>query len=273
MSPLLLLTILFLSYTSAFQSIHQAKRRVLPLELSTDDWNIPSDADERNVSLQRSQLPDYIAAYLRKENPSPQFSPTHMVGIPIESCHELLIELESVQRAILYHCPVLVHSCIVGSVTRLPLLYVDASYQPSGRVTYELQQLTKLVVEKYCFTTKAEADENNLNGAGNEGYPPLTLNFHKLEVDGDKHDVLYTKAVKGEEGTTKIIALVKDLQQEIEKKGWAVQFPSNPHETEFLPRIPFMRLPDDFHRHLEEIPENDFHTPEQVRQSVMRCMI
>jgi hypothetical protein len=283
-NPLLILSLGLFPCTSAFlipknadsvvhrrvHSLPSSSRQTSPIislhsSNPSDDWNAPDD-EELNFEPERSKIPDYIAAYLRKENPAQTFSPTHMVGIPMDACHELLIELESVQRAILYHCPVLVHSCIVASMTRLPLLYVDASYQPAGRVTMELQEMTKRIVQNYCFAAPADTrDDTDLSGAGQDGYKPLTLNFHKLEVDGDAHDVLYTKAVQGEEGTSKLIAMVQELQREIEAKGWTAQFPSNPHEPEFLPRIPFMRLPNDFARYLEEIPENDFRTPEQVR--------
>ena len=284
-NPLILWSLVLLPCTSAFLIQNNAdsvvRRRIHSLpspsrqtsllislhsSSPSDDWNAPDEDEVNNFEPERSKIPDYIAAYLRKENSVETFSPTHMVGIPMDACHELLIELESVQRAILYHCPVLVHSCIVASMTRLPLLYVDASYQPAGRVTMELQAMTQRIVLKHCFAAYADArDDTDLGGAGEDGYKPLTLNFHKLEVDGDAHDVLYTKAVQGEEGTLKLIAMVQELQREVEAKGWMTQFPSNPHEPEFFPRIPFMRLPNDFARHLEAIPENDFRTPEQVR--------
>jgi len=261
--------IIFASHAFAFQSQYATKPAPQVVHNSwlfsadSDDWNVPADEEDLNIKPERSQIPDYIAAYLRRESTSQGFSPTHMVGIPMDSCHELLIELESVQRAILYHCPVLVHSCIVASMTRLPLLYVDASFQPSGRVTRELQELTERIVKTHCYTERAESDETDLSGAGADGYLPLTLNFHKLEIDGEKHDVLHTKAVEGEEGTMKLIAMVQELKDAIQSKGWTVQYPSNPHQTDFVPRIPFMRIPKDFSRHLEDIPENDFHTAEQ----------
>lgn len=52
--------------------------------------------------------------------------PTHLIAIPLESAHDLLLELESIQRAVLYHCPLLIDACVAPVATRLPLLYVDA---------------------------------------------------------------------------------------------------------------------------------------------------
>jgi len=56
---------------------------------------------------------------------------THLIAIPMEDNHDLMVELESVQRAVLYHCPLLINSCIVPEMTRMPLLYVDASSSSS----------------------------------------------------------------------------------------------------------------------------------------------
>lgn len=50
---------------------------------------------------------------------------THMIAIPMETNHDLMLELESIQRAVLYHCPLLINSCIVPALTRMPLLLID----------------------------------------------------------------------------------------------------------------------------------------------------
>ena len=62
-------------------------------------------------------------------------SATHLIAIPLDTNYELLLELESVQRAILYHCPILADACIPSAVTRLPLLYVKASNTKTAEAT------------------------------------------------------------------------------------------------------------------------------------------
>ena len=60
---------------------------------------------------------------------------THLIAIPLELNHDLMVELESVQRAVLYHCPLLINSCIVPEMTRMPMLYVDASSSSTASST------------------------------------------------------------------------------------------------------------------------------------------
>lgn len=57
---------------------------------------------------------------------------THLIAIPLETNHDLMLELESVQRAVLYHCPLLINACLTPELTRMPLLYVDASSADDG---------------------------------------------------------------------------------------------------------------------------------------------
>ena len=57
----------------------------------------------------RSAIPQFVKAFLERElkarGESRPREYTHMSGIPMAECHQLQIELESVQRVILYHCP------------------------------------------------------------------------------------------------------------------------------------------------------------------------
>ena len=50
---------------------------------------------------------------------------THLVAIPLETNHDLLLELESIQRAVLYNCPLLINAVITPELTRMPMLYVN----------------------------------------------------------------------------------------------------------------------------------------------------
>ena len=56
-----------------------------------------------------------------------------MIAVPLEQNHDLLLDLESVQRGILYHCPLLIGACVAPVVMRMPLLLVDTNY--NGGVT------------------------------------------------------------------------------------------------------------------------------------------
>ena len=55
-----------------------------------------------------------------------------MIAIPLQENHDLLLELESVQRALLYHCPLLINACVASVLTRMPLLYIDARRSKGG---------------------------------------------------------------------------------------------------------------------------------------------
>eukprot|EP00557_Chaetoceros_sp_GSL56_P006296 CAMPEP_0176500174 /NCGR_PEP_ID=MMETSP0200_2-20121128/13372_1 /TAXON_ID=947934 /ORGANISM="Chaetoceros sp., Strain GSL56" /LENGTH=735 /DNA_ID=CAMNT_0017898747 /DNA_START=327 /DNA_END=2534 /DNA_ORIENTATION=- len=55
-----------------------------------------------------------------------------MIAIPLEQNHDLLLELESVQRGILYHCPLLIEACVAPVVMRMPLLLIDTAPAASG---------------------------------------------------------------------------------------------------------------------------------------------
>ena len=133
---------------------------------------------------------------------------THLVAIPLESSHELLIELESVQRAILHHCPILLDACIGGTTTRLPLLYIKApdsnlkdNPQQSASVTTALAGTIRRLVKKHIYGTalqKITKGENNDiestedNSLNAQGYRPLTMTFESLEIDGDNNSILNT---------------------------------------------------------------------------------
>ena len=100
-----------------------------------------------------SRMTGYVSQFLGKEsvaassttaaaagkNPHPLEdleTATHLIAIPLDTTnYELFMELESVQRAILYHCPILADACIPSAVTRLPLLYVKASNTKTAEAT------------------------------------------------------------------------------------------------------------------------------------------
>ena len=244
-----------------------------------DDWlnDGPSSDDQQPSSFAtRSQMPQFIDAFLEKERETRgEVKPsifTHMIGIPMGECHQLQIELESVQRALLYHCPSLIHACIVPSMSRMPLLFVDASKDPAGRVTMELHEIVQKVVKKHVYVKQDDSEEDD-NGVNPEGYKPLTMTFHKLQIDGEDNEALFTVADPQDAGLSKLQAMVADLQAEIQKKGWSSQYPPSDVQSmedkkaanadDFLPRIPLMRLPQKFETLLRPLEgDNDYHSSE-----------
>ena len=219
------------------------------------------------IQNEKSQMPDYIASFLDKndkEEKDPADRYTHMIAVPMDDCHELLLELESVQRAILYHCPLLVHSCIVPAVTRMPLLFVEATDKTVATVTRTLHDIVERVVKKQLFVKDPpvvvldpDSEEEIMGGVNSEGYRPLVLSFQNLEIDGRGNEVLNTIGMDAP-GSTRLTDLVQALKKEIEAMGWKVSFPPDDHATavdRFRPRVPFMRLPHDFESLLDPLEE------------------
>jgi hypothetical protein len=108
----------------------------------------------------------------------------------MERSHELMLELESVQRAIMYHCPILLDACISAASTRLPLLYVQASADQSiGHVFAALGKLVDRLVKKHIFRPEASSNDKDLN---EDGFRPVTMTFQSLEIEGDNNSILST---------------------------------------------------------------------------------
>ncbi len=194
---------------------------------------------------------------------------THLVAIPLESSHELLIELESVQRAILHHCPILLDACIGGTTTRLPLLYIKApdsnlndNPQNSASVTTALAGTIRRLVKKHIYGTSQQnvaGDNNNESESAEndslnaEGFRPLTMTFQSLEIDGDNNNILNTvgsfcacdedEVNEDEDETIKedttpnfnerrFENFMRDLQLAISAQGWQMAFPPDPNKAE-----------------------------------------
>jgi len=226
-----------------------------------DDWlddNVRGGSGMSSPPSMSSMSP-FIDAFLekkRKESEEERY--THMIGVPMSDCHQLQIELESVMKGILFHCPILSNSCITPSKSRMPLLYIDASGKPSGEVTDELYGIVQRLVSKHCYVKEEYKDDvNDYSGVNDDGYRPLTMTFHKLQIDGKKHEVLHTVADENEnDGLEKLRSLVADMEVEIQSRGWKAIWPSSDevqgneakmyNADKYMPRIPFMRLPPDF---------------------------
>ncbi len=117
---------------------------------------------EKDNEDKNSNDDDFIDYILSPPSNDPSFTCTHMIGIPLEQNHDLLLELESIQRAILYHCPLLLHACIAPVVTRMPLLLVDTT---STTTTTEVN--TKRGIDfNTMFNRNNINNNNNVNNGG-----------------------------------------------------------------------------------------------------------
>jgi hypothetical protein len=289
-------------------------RRQSPLSAAAENDEDENENDETanvNPGREKSRMEDFIAEYLEKDGgdvvgkdgpPKVETSEsssssststltsanihesTHLVAIPMEFCHELLIELESVQRAILYHCPILVDACILPAMTRMPLLYVQAKDRNSARVTSILADTVKELVQKHLFQTpeqqqqqqqyEEEGDAEDIlyytaDDLNDEGIKPVTVTFKTLEIDGANNNVLNTVGIARDRGTKQLGAFIQDLQSSLQAKGYQTVVPPDPNEDAttagFRPRIPFMQLPKEFDDNLskfksgeKEISDEDF---------------
>jgi len=242
---------------------------------SEEDDSTPNDQFENAARIKAATLDNISDA-------------THLIAIPMESSYELLIELESVQRAILHHCPILLDACISGATTRLPLLYIQVpgasqneNSQISASVTCALARTVQRLVKKHIFgagstrsidgvqNTKS-SDEGMYNA---EGYRPLSMTFHSLEIDGKNNNILNTVGTFSEGdhldekdyNENRFENLMQDLQSVIASQGWKMAFPPDPKRSDsekngiksFRPRISFMELPASFDENISRFKKDD----------------
>jgi len=304
--PRLLVSVLFTTTTALLS--HRESHRLSPtfegrhpklpflyLAGVNDEDRMDDDEDDGDDDVmgfpsrpEQSRMNDYISQFLRKglddslpssTGPLPPLedvenTATHLIAVPMDTNHELLIELESVQRAILYHCPILADACIPGAATRLPLLYVKASPNiKTADATRWLSTTVQRLVEKHMFQPITENDEDISEDVLNEDrLRPLTMTFQSLEIDGANNNALYTV---GTDRSGRINNLVKELKETVEGHGWQVALPLDPNKggkddstsspKEFRPRVCFMEIPKEFDDNLNkfkevgtEIKEEDF---------------
>jgi len=99
--------------------------------------NAIAKATPTALQIQNDPSNEIIESILnpRGDPNSPNYKCTHMIAIPLEQNHDLLLELESVQRGILYHCPLLIQACVAPVVMRLPLLLIDTDEKASSGIS------------------------------------------------------------------------------------------------------------------------------------------
>lgn len=168
-------------------------------------------------SKEESQMNSFVNKFLGKEERE-NIGDTYLLAIPCDELHELQIELESVQRAIVYNCPVAVHACLPTSGTRIPLMTV------SGDVSVD--QLSTIL-------TKAVQDAYNDMPA---------FQFAGLEIESGKvsnNEILHVGIADRDEASS-ITELAGHLSRSILEK--------TSYKTSLFDsfRVAFMRLPPDW---------------------------
>lgn len=109
-----------------------------------------------------------------------------MIGIPLEQNHDLLLELESIQRAILYHCPLLINACVAPVVTRMPLLLVDTKGSKATSISDKDDDgRGRIDVNEVLFNRSNDRwlDDTSSNGGENElltSRDPITRTLHDI---------------------------------------------------------------------------------------------
>ena len=225
------------------------------------------------ISQLQSFGDDFINSLLTNDpndpnDPSNRF--THMIAVPLQENHDLLLELESVQRAILYHCPLLINACIAPVLTRMPLLYVDTKGEDTAKknepspqdffkskafgsnddlltsrdpITQTLSSIVDSVVQECVYKKQAnipvsQQGESEEEGPTREGLnedkiQPILMQFQGLELeDGttQSNELLYAIG-KESEGTDVMRQVIEEISRRIEAKGWKAYLPlDQPHE-------------------------------------------
>jgi hypothetical protein len=247
-----------------------------------DDNEIDLAMSSSSSPSPKSRMNDYVTRFLDKNTPPLLSSEeetifdasrlekakltniadaTHLIAIPMERSYELMLELESVQRAILYHCPILLDACISAASTRLPLLYIQATTEKSmSHVTTALGKLVDRLVQKHIFRAESNSyDNKDLNV---EGFRPVTMTFQSLEIEGENNSILSTvgflendakddeRVPESTTSVTRFTNFMQELQSAVVAQGWKMALPPDPdngknHDV-FRPRISFMELPTSF---------------------------
>lgn len=207
---------------------------------------------------------NFIDALLDDRNMNdPAYKCSHMIAIPLEQSHDLLLELESIQRGILYHCPLLINACIAPVVMRMPLLLVDTDMKSSrsnissealfgkrpgsqdaenadfGKgsdlltsrdpITQKLHKIVNQVVDELIYVkvtsvSESSRDLSDRDGRNEDDIRPIMIKFEKLEIDGDRNEILH--AIGTEDASTPLIRkVIEEITRRIEENGWRAYLP------------------------------------------------
>jgi hypothetical protein len=190
-----------------------------------------------------SQMSEFIRNYLnennkdaetnddRKQNTAhsnQQSTQKYLIAVPMETCHELALELESIQRAILYHCPILVHACIPAAALRLPLLQLEMKEEEDpNQALQQLQSCIETVLQQPALQQE-----------------PWMVLWKGLEGNSVDNSVLFATSNCV---SPFVNSFVQSLNQTLlqQSPSWTL-FWAQEQKQETELRLPFLQLPDDW---------------------------
>ena len=148
---------------------------------------------------------------------------THLVAIPLETNHDLLLELESIQRAVLYNCPLLINAVITPELTRMPMLYVNVdvdagkaqadgggeeeSIESPSSASSSASSASELLGGRDIFSVMRNEGGNGDDGDASSSssgvdqiryHDPVTAELHSI-VEDVIAELIYSKTVRSRE--------------------------------------------------------------------------
>ena len=214
----------------------------------------------------------------------------YLVAIPLEENHDFLLELESVQRGVIYHCPKLADSCIMPVSTRMPLLLISDDNKNDNpmekfegiiqdvisKEIYEYSQSQSIKRMESVLEDEGITEEQRKGGLNDEGLQPLMMKFQGLELeDGiiQPNEILYAIGQEDDDDNDSaqqvIRNIINKIRAELKTLGYDTRLPDDqPHivkddtneqvqEDIWRARVPFMRLPANFLSTLENEEDED----------------
>ena len=190
-----------------------------PLSASTNsDGTSDIDEDEFSSSLHAQPSSGIIEEMLSAPS-QPLAACTHLIAIPLESNHDLLLELESIQRAVLYNCPLLINAVITPELTRMPMLYVNVdagkaqadgggegeSIESPSSASSSASSASELLGGRDIFSVMRNEDGNGDGGDASSSsggdqiryHDPVTAELHSI-VEDVIHELIYSSKMTAE---------------------------------------------------------------------------
>lgn len=152
----------------------------------------------------------------------------YLIAVPMETCHELALELESIQRAILYHCPILVHACVPAAALRVPLLKVETTVEHHN--VKQLQACMDTVLQQPTLQQE-----------------PWMVSWKGLQGKDKDNSVLYATSNSVSPLVSVFVQQFNQTLQQQAPSKWTVSWV---HHEEL--RLPFLQLPDTWETILQQ---------------------
>ncbi|KAL3761904.1 hypothetical protein ACHAW5_006133 [Stephanodiscus triporus] len=169
------------------KSIYNKRRRVLSRHASRL-YSSSRDNDSLIKSLLGNNAVDDQDPYSRY---------THQIAIPLQDSTELHSALQAIQTSLVRDCPRLIRACVMPSLLRMPLLYVDGSAWQNvnlggggnGSLDAILEQVVYKAIREVVYGDDIGATSSDASLI--EIAKPILLPFRGLELQGEDNSVLY----------------------------------------------------------------------------------